>query len=313
MTRAARPPSPLPARDGVCASCVYLPDGPWRTLSEFLHERYPHLAPDVLDARLQRGDIVDEHGQPQAETTLYRAHQWLWYYREVPDEPVLPFDLPIIYASDGLVVADKPHFMATTPGGRHLQETVLVRLRHSLGLNDLSPIHRLDRDTAGVVVFCADPSRRGAYQSLFQRREVDKEYEAVAPRRSDLSLPYNHQSCVVTGGDGFRMVECAGPANSETRIELLGMLPDGNAHYRLLPVTGRKHQLRVHLNALGTPIVHDRMYPDFLPASHSDDFSRPLQLLARAISFVDPFTGQRRTFYSQRQLALADVRSTAAA
>lgn len=298
-------------RGGVCASRVYLPAGPWRTLLQFLHERYPHLPAGILEARLKRGDIVDAQGRPQAVSTAYQANQWLWYYREVPDEVPVPFDLPVLYADDVLVVADKPHFMASTPGGSYLQETALIRLRRSLGLTDLSPLHRLDRDTAGVIVFCADPTRRGAYQSLFQRREVKKVYEAVACWQDKLNLPYVHKSRVVESGQGFRMVESPGAPNSETRVELIRVLPKGYAHYRLLPVTGRKHQLRVHMDALGIPIAHDEMYPDLLPPRRSDDFSHPLQLLARTISFTDPFTGQLRSFHSQRHLTMVAPSSDA--
>lgn len=302
MTRRRHPVSPLPARDGVCASRVYLPDGPWRTLLEFLQERYPHLHPDVLKARLVRGDIVDAQGLAQSTDTLYQANQWLWYYREVPYEHVVPFELPILYVGDGLVAADKPHFLASTPGGRHLQETALVRLRRHLKLPELSPVHRLDRDTAGIILFCSDPERRGAYQTLFQRREVYKEYEAVAPWCASFKLPHVHASCVVPSDTDFRMIETSGMANSETRIELINRLRDGYAHYRLIPVTGRKHQLRVHMSGLGMPIVHDSMYPSLQPPRQDDDFGRPLQLLARMISFTDPFTGLRRHFESERQL-----------
>lgn len=281
---------------------MYLPPGPWLTLWDFFLFRFPYVQPHALKARLDRGDIVDMHGQAQCATMAYRAHQWLWYYREVPDEVPLPFDLPIIYADDTLVVADKPHFMATTPGGRHLHQTALIRLRRTLGLPDLSPVHRLDRDTAGVIVFCADPARRGAYQGLFQQRLVDKEYEAVALWHPGLELPYDHRSCVVEGGHDFRMTEVPGSPNSETRIELAGILPHGYAHYRLRPLTGRKHQLRVHMSALGIPIANDEMYPDLLPHRDDGDFGRPLQLLARSIAFTDPLTGKPRLFRSTREL-----------
>lgn len=304
MTRRIRPPSPLPARDGVSASRLYLPPGPWVTLGHFLLERFPHLPSGVLETRLERGDIVDVHGRPQAGAMAYRPHQWLWYYREAPGEVPVPFDLTVLYADDVLVVADKPHFMATTPGGRYLRETALARLRRSLGRTELTPVHRLDRDTAGVILFCASPAHRGAYQGLFQRREVQKEYEAVAPWRSDLGFPCHYRSRMVEGGQDFRMAETEGPANSETRVELISALPQGLAHYRLRPLSGRKHQLRVHMSALGIPITNDEMYPELLPQRAADDFSRPLQLLARSISFVDPLTGQPRCFESRRELAL---------
>ncbi|HLR77751.1 MAG TPA: pseudouridine synthase [Burkholderiaceae bacterium] len=300
------PPSPLPVRDGVCASRLYLQPGPWRTLWDFMLHRFPHVSHDVLKRRLDNGDIVDGDGRPQQAGQPYRAHQWLWYYRDVPDEVALPFDLPIIHADDVLVVVDKPHFMATTPAGRYLRETALVRLRRQLGIVDLTPVHRLDRDTAGVVMFCIDPKHRGAYQRLFQERQVDKEYEAVAPWRPGLGLPRSYCSRMVEGGGkDFRMAEIPGPPNSETRIELIDRLADGLAHYRLMPVSGKKHQLRVHMNGLGIPIANDEMYPDLLPMRAADDFSHPLQLLARSIAFADPLSGLPRRFVSQRRLDMA--------
>lgn len=267
--------------------------------------RFPHVSHDVLRRRLQRGDIVDGDGYPQAPEMPYRAHQWLWYYRHVHDEVPVPFELPVLYRDDCLVVVDKPHFMATTPGGRYLRETALVRLRRKLGITDLTPIHRLDRDTAGIVMFCIDPHHRGAYQRLFQEREVEKEYEAVAPWVPEIALPQVYRSRMVdSDSKDFRMVEAPGAPNSETHITLLRQLPDGLGHYRLVPISGRKHQLRVHMSALGIPIVNDEIYPDLLPMREAGDFSHPLQLLARAVSFVDPLSGEPRRFESRRRLAL---------
>lgn len=295
-------------RDGVCASRVHLPLGPWRTVLEFLLERYPYVPSEVLESRLRRGDIVNTHGEAQSISTAYEANQWLWYYREVPDEQAVPFDLPIIAVDGGLVVADKPHFLASTPGGKHLKETALVRLRHRLQIPELSPVHRLDRNTAGIILFCTDPTRRGAFQSLFQRREVVKEYEAVARWcGNEQSLPQVRISAITPSGSDLRMIESDGKPNSKTRIELINKLSDGYAHFRLFPVTGRKHQLRVHMSALGMPVVNDDLYPNVQTPHPIGDFSRPLQLLARTLSFTDPFTGQRRVYQSQRQLAMLDV------
>lgn len=293
--------APLPVVDGVAPSRVYLPVGPWATVLEFLLQRYPHLPPGHLQRRLQRGDIVDSRGMPQAVSTVYTPNQWLWYYREVPPEPKLPFDLPIVFADSALVVVDKPHFLASTPGGRYLHETALTRLRRDLDMPTLSPIHRLDRETAGLMVFCADPALRGAYQTLFQRREVHKVYEAVAPWQPLLTWPHVHRSHMVAGRE-FLMTEAEGAPNSETKFDLIRRLPDGMALYRALPVTGRKHQIRVHMNAMGIPIVNDELYPELQPQRDADDFGRPLQLLARAIAFVDPLSGRLREFCSTRRL-----------
>lgn len=301
MSRRA-PTAPLPMRGGVAPSRVYLPPGPWASLGDFLRERFPHVPEGILSARLERGDIVDADGVAQQAGQPYRPHGWLWYYREVPDEAEVPFELDVLYRDVHLIAVDKPHFLASTPGGRYLRETALTRLRDQLALPQLSPMHRLDRETAGVLLFCADPARRGAYQALFQSREVRKEYEAWAPWRGDLSFPLRHRSRIEAVPGRFVMREAEGEANSETRMELLARRGEW-AHYRLEPMTGRKHQLRVHMNALGMPICHDRFYPVCVAAEAEDDLNRPLQLLARAIEFTDPFSGEVRRFESRRVLS----------
>ncbi|HEY9281043.1 MAG TPA: pseudouridine synthase [Eoetvoesiella sp.] len=293
--------APLPMRNGVAPSRVYLPPGKWPTLLDFLSERFKYIAPEILLERLVRGEIVDDAGAAQKADGTYKPQRWLWYYREVPNEPVVPFELTVLHQDERLVVADKPHFLASIPGGRYLRETALTRLRSLLGLPLLTPVHRLDRDTAGVMLFCADPSARGAYQTLFQSRNVQKEYEAIAPWHSGLDLPRVHRSCIHTKSTHFTMFEAEGEPNSETVIELIGQW--GHlGHYRLRPHTGRKHQLRVHMSALGIPICNDGFYPELLEYQADDDFTRPLQLLARAVEFKDPFTGKVRRFESQRQL-----------
>ncbi len=294
---------PLPVCHGVAPSRVYLPDGPWVTVLEFLVERFRFMEPQILRERLELGVIVDGAGTSQRVDTPYRARQWLWYYRDVPHEAPVPFDLDVLFRDEHLVVVDKPHFLASTPGGRYVRETALTRLRDQLNLPLLCPIHRLDRETAGVMMFCVAPASRAAYQTLFQYHRVAKEYEAVAPWRDDLMLPCVHRSRLQTAQPHFMVREMAGEPNSETRIELvqrMGTL----ARYRLLPRTGRKHQLRVHLSALGIPICNDPFYPVPRARREDDDYEHPLQLLARAIEFDDPFSGSRRRFESRRRLAL---------
>ncbi|MBP6018538.1 MAG: pseudouridine synthase [Burkholderiaceae bacterium] len=287
-------------RDGVTPSRVWLPQGVWATLADFLLERFVHLSPDILLARLARGDIVDEHGVAQRGDSPYLPLRWLWYYRQVPTEAAIPFDLPVLFRDRYLVAVDKPHFLASIPGGRYLQETALIRLRRALNMPDLSPIHRLDRDTAGVMLFCADPASRGAYQTLFQSRAVHKEYEAIAPLASQVVLPQVYRSRLQQRAGHFTVQEVPGEHNSETGIDLIAA--DVWGHYRLQPVTGRKHQLRAHMAALGIPIRHDMFYPELCQRSDVDDFKRPLQLLARAIAFTDPVSGVARRFESLRTL-----------
>jgi tRNA pseudouridine32 synthase/23S rRNA pseudouridine746 synthase len=228
---------------------------------------------------MQRGELLDERGVAMAGGQPYRSGGKLYYYRSIDDEPCVPFAEEILFQDEWLVAVDKPHFLPVTPGGRHLQQTLLVRLKRRLGIDTLTPLHRLDRETAGVVVFAVQPHTRGAYQALFAQRQVVKHYEAIAPWRPDLSFPLTRRSRLVEDAHFLRMREEPGEPNAETHFELLEALGD-LARYRLMPVTGRTHQLRVHCAALGLPIVGDRMYPELLPAD-TDDLERPLQLLNR--------------------------------
>lgn len=295
----------LPERDGIPPSRVYLPNGPWEHLLEFLSERFPRVPVDILLRRLEQGEIVDERGAPQRPDAPYRPGRWLWYYREVPDEVPVPFDLPVLYRDARVVVVDKPHFMATTPGGQYLRHTALVRLRRELDIPTLAPMHRLDRDTAGVLVFSIQPAWRGRYQQLFQSREVYKEYLAVAGPPAGMVFPYVHRSRLEEVPGGFVMRETSGEPNSETRLEKVRVLGDGpRALLRLVPTSGRKHQLRAHLSALGMPIVNDAYYPRLRPEP-PDRFDRPLQLLARVVEFRDPVDGRLQRFESVRQLTEA--------
>lgn len=293
---------------GIPRSRVYLKEGPWLTLFDFLCERFPRLPPETLLQRLAAGDMVDDAGRAQRPDEPYRAGQWLWYYREVPDETPVPFEVPVLYRDARLLVVDKPHFMATAPSGPYLLHTALVRMRRELDLPDLSPIHRLDRDTAGVLMFCIDPAWRGRYQSLFQAREVHKEYEAVAAAQPPVVLPMTYRSRLEERPGSFLMREIPGEPNSETRIELLRSLAGSElAHLRLLPITGRKHQLRAHMRALGMPIVNDAFYHPDLENEPGDPpgqkrFEKPLQLLARAVEFRDPVEGRLQRFESRRVL-----------
>lgn len=294
--------APLPTRQGVGPSCVALQPGPWATISDFLRERFQAIPMATWHTRMQQGELVDEHGVAVTPERPYRSGLRLYYYRSVDDEPLLPFDEVVLFQDELLVVADKPHFLPVTPGGRHLQETLLVRLKRRLGIDTLTPLHRLDRETAGVVVFAVRPDTRGAYQALFAQRQVAKHYEAIAPWRPELVLPLTHRSRLVQDDHFLRMREVPGAANAETLIEVLSV--HGHlARYRLTPHTGRTHQLRVHCAALGMPIFGDRMYPTLMPAD-TDDHARPLQLLARSIAFVDPISGRSRQFDSAQRLAL---------
>lgn len=292
--------APLPTRDGVGPSSVWLPDGPWPTVLAFLVDRFTGIDAATWTARMRRGDVTDENGARLAPDCPYRGRMHLYYYREPQTETPIPVTETVLYRDEHLLVVDKPHFVPVTPAGRFLQETLLVRLKRKLQLEFLAPIHRIDRETAGVVLFSTRPETRGVYHALFQRREVVKIYEALAGVRPGMSLPLTHRSRLVAGEPFFVMKEVGGEPNSETQIELLEV-HEGFGRYRLTPVTGRKHQLRVHMASLGVPIVNDPLYPH-LTARRVDDFARPLQLLARTLAFTDPVSGAVRRFDSRRTL-----------
>lgn len=287
---------------GVGPSCVGLPAGRWRTITDFLVERFPAIAREVWLERMRRGLVADEFGAAVTPERAYPGPMRVYYYRALDDEPRIPFDEELLFQDAHLVVVDKPHFLPVTPSGHYLQETLLVRLKNALGLPGLSPIHRIDRETAGLVLFSVQPRERGAYHDLFRQRDVRKRYEAIAPWRADLAFPRVRESRIVEGQPFFRQAEAPGPANSETHIDVLEV-SGPLARYRMSPVTGKKHQLRVHMNALGLPIVNDRVYPPVHPTPE-DDYRYPLQLLAQAIAFDDPFTGEARHFCSKRRLEL---------
>lgn len=292
----------LPTRNGVSPSCVGLPAGHWPTITDFLVERFPAIAREVWVQRMQDELVTDEFGEAVTPGRPYRGHMRVYYYRALGDEPRVPFEETVLYQDEHLVVADKPHFLPVTPSGHYLQETLLVRLKNRLGIDSLVPIHRIDRETAGLVLFSVNPAERDAYQALFRQHAVSKHYEALAPWREGLRFPLTRKSRIVQDEPFFRQREVPGEPNSETHLEML-QISGGQARYALSPVTGKKHQLRVHMNALGLPITNDRMYPPVQPTP-DDDYRYPLQLLAKSIAFTDPLTGQARYFQSRFGLDL---------
>ncbi len=297
-----------PLRDGVAASRVGVGAQRFASVLAFLVARFPAVAD--WPERLARGDVLDAAGAPLAAASPCVPGALLWYWRSPPPEARVPFEIELLHQDAHLVVVDKPHFLPVTPGGRHLRETVLVRLKQALGIATLAPMHRLDRDTAGVLAFTVQPATRNAYHALLRDRAVHKVYEAVAPWRAELALPLvcRHRLEEPTDAGFMQMQVVAGEPNAETRVELMARLgPAGAlAHYRLTPLTGRRHQLRAQMNALGLPLVGDRIYPELLPDA-DPDYAQPLQLLARELAFTDPVTGQPRRFASRRELLHASA------
>jgi tRNA pseudouridine32 synthase / 23S rRNA pseudouridine746 synthase len=281
--------APLPVRDGLGPARLRLHGG--NVADEFGRRFGPDGRCKVL-----AGEVVDADGVVIDATTTKPGGAVVFLYRELPDEVVVPFDIPVLYRDDDIVVVDKPHFLATMPRGGHVAQTALVRLRRELELPELSPAHRLDRLTAGVLLFTARREVRGAYQTLFARGLVGKTYLARSSAQTELGFPTVVRSRIIKRRGHFQAVEEPGEPNAETLVEALG-----GGRYRLTPRTGRTHQLRVHMASLGIPIDNDPLYPDVIDVA-ADDFSSPLQLVAHRLAFDDPLTGTHRAFASSVEL-----------
>jgi tRNA pseudouridine32 synthase/23S rRNA pseudouridine746 synthase len=295
----------LPTLNGVGPSRVFLPIGDYPNLLVFLVQKYQNSTEDGWRKRMDEGRVLNAQGQALNSSATYQGGQYIYYYREVLAEAKIPFQEEIIYQDDFIVVADKPHFLPVSPVGPFIQETLLVRLRNRLGIDTLNLAHRLDLETAGLILFTIQPHTRGLYQNLFRDKKIEKEYEAIAPLNAAIKFPMTYQSCIEESPDFMQMHEIEGEPNSETRIDLLETYGEWG-RYSLHPITGRKHQLRAHLNALGIPIKNDQIYPTLQEYVSPDqrDYSKPLQLLAKRLSFKDPITGVEHQFKTVRKLDL---------
>jgi tRNA pseudouridine32 synthase/23S rRNA pseudouridine746 synthase len=289
---------------GLLPSAVVLPPGAWPTLLDFLCERFMGIEREVWIDRFARGRILDQDNVPLAVSQVYCAGARIRYFREVVAEVPVPFTETVLHVDEHLVVVDKPHFLPVMPSGPYVEETLQARLVRRLGNRALTPLHRIDRLTAGLVLFSAEPATRSAYQRLFAERRMEKRYEAIAPALPAMEFPLRRATRLDADPHAFfRMCEIEGEANSETGIEVSERRGE-RWRYALYPVTGRKHQLRTHMAALGAPICNDPWYP-VLRAQALDDYRRPLQLLAQRLAFIDPLSGEPRCFESGQQLDFA--------
>jgi tRNA pseudouridine32 synthase/23S rRNA pseudouridine746 synthase len=289
-----------PSMSGVTASTVHLPPGRWTTVLEAMCALFPAIEQARWLDRMARGRVFDGDNRPLAVDAPYRVGMRVRYFREVAAETPIPFTETVIHADEHLVAVDKPHFLPVTPAGGFVEETLLARLIRRFDNPALVPLHRIDRLTAGLVLFSANPGTRAVYQALFRERLIEKRYEAIAPGLPGSVFPLVRRSRIVTGEPFFRMHEIDGDPNSETHMDVIERA-DACWRYALTPVTGKKHQLRVHMAALGAPILGDLLYPTL--GDQDDDYARPLQLLAKSLAFADPLDGRPRIFESGLRLA----------
>jgi tRNA pseudouridine32 synthase/23S rRNA pseudouridine746 synthase len=274
--------------------------GPWLTVLDFLDERFAAVGRDVWLARMQDGLVLADADTPLDANARFQAAQRIYYFRALAAEIPIPFEASIVWHDEHLLVADKPHFLPVLPSGKYVHETLLVRLKKQLRLEALVPVHRIDRDTAGLVLFSVNPATRDAYHALFRNRQVHKTYHAIAPWNRDLPWPLTRESRIRPSSLFMKQAEVPGPANALTHIRPL-QINGSQALYELRPVTGQRHQLRVHMEALGLPITGDGIYPVLTPEGEVD-FQNPLRLLAKQLSFEDPVTGATKVFESNRHL-----------
>ncbi len=274
---------------------------PYPSILAFLSRRFPRIDREIWRERILQGKVLDDQGNLITLETAYLPHKRVFYFREVETEPVIPFSEGLIFQNDHLLVSCKPHFLPVTPGGAYVAECLLNRLGRRTGNNELVPIHRIDRETAGIVMFSTNPETRGLYNQLFADGRVKKRYQAIAEYpgsgKEDRWIVKNR---IEVGQPWFRMATSQGEPNACSIIKLIetrGQI----ARFMLSPLTGKTHQLRLHMSGLGFRILNDRLYPE-LQAKRDDDFNKPLQLLAKTISFIDPVTGKAMEFRSQREL-----------
>lgn len=284
-------------------SCLSMPciEKPYPALLDFLVQRFPRVAPALWEQRILQGKVLDEAGVPITKETPYRPQQRLFYFRESQAEPLIPLAETILFQNEELLVVCKPPFLPVTPAGPYVNECLLHRLKIQTGNSQLVPLHRIDRETSGLVLFSRNKATRGLYGRLFLNGGLEKSYEAVAEiTQCPQAIDWTVENRLVKGEPWFRTQVAAGVVNARTRIKLLAFR-DNRGHFLLEPLTGKQHQLRIHMSGLGFSILNDRYYPDLL-AKQTDDLDNPLQLIARRVKFIDPVSGRRMEFESERKL-----------
>jgi tRNA pseudouridine32 synthase/23S rRNA pseudouridine746 synthase len=283
------------------------------TVLEYLIVKFPYIDAQIWQQRIADGKVHWHDGSLITPQSPFQPQQRVYYYREVENEPCIPFKERILLQDEHILVAYKPHFLPVTPGGIYVNECLQNRLRRRTGIEALQTLHRLDRVTAGLVMFSVNPDTRHRYHNLFKTRQIHKTYQAVASiSASDhlIGKEWEVSNRIEQSEPRFLMRIIENEANSENNSE-------ANSHsvircmeqtaqkalFELNPITGKTHQLRLHMQALGWPILNDKYYPKLQPQS-ADNYSDPLQLLAKKLQFIDPVSQQSRCFTYDGNLSL---------
>ena len=275
------------------------------TVLEYLIIKFPHIDAQIWRQRIADGKVHWHDGLLITTQSRFQPQQRVYYYREVESELSIPFKETILFQDEHILVAYKPHFLAVTPGGIYVNECLQNRLRRSTGIEALQALHRLDRVTAGLVIFSVNPDTRHRYHRLFETRQIHKTYQAIARTSNGENLigqEWVIKNRIVQSEPRFRMHVTEGEANSHSVIRCLQQ-SNHQALFELNPVTGKTHQLRLHMQTLGWPILNDKYYPQLQPLS-ADNYSAPLQLLAKKLQFIDPVTQHPRHFSYDSNLLL---------
>lgn len=288
------------------------PDESFKTVLDFLTRKFPHVSKQEWSGRILEGSVVWSDQSPVTLNCPYQPLKTVWYYREVRDEPSIPCNEQIIESNDEYLIAYKPHFLPVMPGGQFVNECLQQRLIKTTGNSDLQAVHRLDRDTAGLVLFSVNPETRNLYHQLFSEQKISKFYQAISDTGSSEDITqkeWHIKNYITRSKPSFRFQNVESPSthkNTQYAESIIRCIQQSGqkALFELKPITGRTHQLRLHMMHIGYPITNDRFYPRLRPKA-ADNFDQPLQLLASEISFIDPVSKEHKHYSSPSTLKIS--------